>query len=256
MGRKMTLDPYGQVPVVISLFKCPPRYLDTSNNPEQLCVISLHLQWPPFLLTFRSRVYGAQCLSRWMELYELFLVAVRIQHDQVPLTEGGGIEGLTGLQRETWKQAAGSGSRNITEVEGANGKKGHAMNSQSLSPEQTQQGHNTFANRVSHWGSNVQTPESVWDTMNQITTEEEYEIILTNNIHFILIDLEHISSFILVIASALQGLRYQARKDVWYTTVTPVPRSLRQKDCRFESGQHGEGAGFRPIGKTMDERKK
>lgn len=36
--------------------------------------------------------------------------------------------------------------------------------------------------------------------MNQTTTEEEYEIILTNNIYFILIDLEHISSFILVIA--------------------------------------------------------
>lgn len=73
------------------------------------------------------------------------------------------------------------------------------MNSQSLFPEQTQQGHIAFANRVSHWGSNVQTPESVWDTMNQTTTEEEYEITLTNNIHFILIDLEHISSFILAI---------------------------------------------------------
>ena len=73
------------------------------------------------------------------------------------------------------------------------------MKSQSLFPEQTQQGHITFANRVSHWGSNVQTPDSVWDTMNQTTTEEEYEIILTNNIHFILIDLEHIFSFILVI---------------------------------------------------------
>lgn len=35
------------------------------------------------------------------------------------------------------------------------------MNSQSLSPEHTQQGHITSANRVSNWGSNVQTPESV-----------------------------------------------------------------------------------------------
>lgn len=33
-----------------------------------------------------------------MDLYELFLVAVRIHHDQVLLMEGGGIEGLTGPQ--------------------------------------------------------------------------------------------------------------------------------------------------------------
>lgn len=84
------------------------------------------------------------------------------------------------------------------EAEGANEKRGHAMNSQSLSPEQTQQGHITSANRVSHWGSNIQTPESVGDTMNQTTTGED-EMILTNNIHFILIDLVRISSFILVI---------------------------------------------------------
>lgn len=73
-----------------------------------------------------------------MVLYELFLVAIKIHHEKVLLTEGGGTEGLIGPQGETWKQAAGSGSRNITKVEGANGKRGHAMNSQSLSPEQTQ----------------------------------------------------------------------------------------------------------------------
>ena len=84
-------------------------------------------------------------------------------------------------------------------MEGPNGKRGHAMNSHSLSPEPTQQGHITSTKRVSNWGSNVQTPESVGDTMNQTPTEGDDEMIIANNIHFILIDLEHISSLILVI---------------------------------------------------------
>lgn len=103
------------------------------------------------------------------------------------------------LRGETRKQVAGSGSGNITEVEGPNGKRGHAMKSQSLSPQPTQQGHITSTKRVSNWGSNVQTPESVGDARKQTPTEGEDEMILANNIHFILIDLEHISSFILVI---------------------------------------------------------
>lgn len=109
------------------------------------------------------------------------------------------MEGLAILRGETRKQAAGSGSGNITEVEGPNGKRSHAMNSQSLSPEPNQQGHITSTKKVSNWRSNVQTPESVGDTMNQTPTEGDNEMILANNIHFILIGLEHISSFILVI---------------------------------------------------------
>lgn len=37
------------------------------------------------------------------------------------------MEGLAVLRGETRKQAAGSGSGNITEVEGPNGKRSHAM---------------------------------------------------------------------------------------------------------------------------------
>lgn len=87
--------------------------------------------------------------------------------------------GLEFQRGETWKQAAGWGSGSIPEAEGAHQK-------QSLPPEHTQQGHITSANSVTSWGSNAQR-RACGDTIIR-TARGEDTIILTNIIHFTLID--------------------------------------------------------------------
>lgn len=119
-----------------------------------------------------------------------FLAAIIKHHDQGQLIEGRGLEGLTLLDGRDMEAGCWVRSGNLTGLEGANWKCGYAVNSQPAPP--TLSKATSHLQTVSPTGNQLFKSLSLWGTLSSKPPPGEDKIILTNIIHFFLIDLAHV----------------------------------------------------------------